>query len=152
MPRRSVKVMQAVQERPGLEQVEEVLQSRPSRPGSRCSGAREKLRTTDQMIGTKTKITKPTTKGPDEEPEGAGDAGDPACARRRAAPCRRAGAVSVGRTCQPNSRLSSALTAFSALARLESMSPPLRTIAVAASAYALFIFGVQAGLPATASR
>ena len=31
------------------------------------------------------------------------------------------------------------------------MSPPLRTIAVAASAYALFIFGVQAGLPATAS-
>ena len=30
------------------------------------------------------------------------------------------------------------------------MSPPLRTIAVAASAYALPIFGVQAGLPATA--
>ena len=33
---------------------------------------------------------------------------------------------------------------------LESMSPPLRTMAVAASAYALFILGVHAGSPAIA--
>ena len=145
-----VNVIRLSRNGPGLQQVDVVLQPDPVARGHRVLGAREAQdhRPDDRHIDEDHQTD---DERPDEQPERACDArrsglwpGVPAALRPPPAPS------GSGRTCQPNSRVSSALTAFSALARFASMSPPLRTIAVAASAYALFIFGVQAGLPATA--
>ena len=141
---------QTVQERAGLQQVDVVLQPDPVARGNGVLGTREAQdhRPHDRHVDEDHQTD---DQRPDEQPERACHARDPAsglacrrgCARRR----RHQGRDGhVSRTAES----SSALTAFSALARFASMSPPLRTIAVAASAYALFIFGVQAGLPATA--
>ena len=125
--------------------------ARPSRPGSRCSGpARSSGPPTRRSAHrrrspSRRRTARRTTRRRVVTPRsGLWTVACRRCCVRRRRHQGRGGHVS--RTAE----LSSALTAFSALARFASMSPPLRTIAVAASAYALFIFGVQAGLPATA--